>query len=64
MILSVILQRPSFHTEWGATFDKEELASTGEPRVFLCAFGRLRSACGVQHPKSHALGPLQHLADG
>jgi len=29
LLFSVILSRPSFHTEWGAVFDKQQLASTG-----------------------------------
>ena len=29
LVFSVILSRPSFHFEWGAEFDKQQLVSTG-----------------------------------
>lgn len=29
LVFSVILSRPSVHTEWGAVFDKQQLVSTG-----------------------------------
>eukprot|EP00438_Fugacium_kawagutii_P021720 Skav208033 [mRNA] locus=scaffold2540:55374:57893:+ [translate_table: standard] len=33
LVFTVILSRPSIHTEWGAVFDKQQLASTGRRMV-------------------------------